>query len=80
MQESQRHWSSRLPFYFGWLIVGNEAAKGTARRFHSRTGATPPVLRVTYTTGGVITGACCLPDGSCEELTPAQCAAAHSQL
>jgi hypothetical protein len=22
MRESQAHWSSRLPFYYGWLIVG----------------------------------------------------------
>ena len=22
MQEASRHWSSRLPFYYGWLIVG----------------------------------------------------------
>ena len=22
MQDGARHWSSRLPFYYGWLIVG----------------------------------------------------------
>ena len=22
MQDSRPHWSSRLPFYYGWLIVG----------------------------------------------------------
>jgi len=22
MEQASRHWSSRLPFYYGWLIVG----------------------------------------------------------
>lgn len=60
---------------FGWLVIGNEAAKATARRFHSRTGTPPPVLQVTYTTGGTITGACCTGT-NCNELTAADCATA----
>jgi len=37
---------------FGWIIVGDETAPGTAKRFDSRENATPgnrPNLRITYT-------------------------------
>lgn len=34
---------------FGWLLAGDETTPGsTAKQFHSRTGATPPALTVTY--------------------------------
>jgi spore coat protein A len=71
-----QQWISNPSTNYGWLMIGNEAAKATARRFFSRTGTTPPRLRVTYTSGGTVTGACCLSDGTCEELTPTDCAAA----
>ena len=68
-----QQWVSTPSTNFGWIVIGNETAKATARRFFSRSGATPPVLQVTYTTG-TITGSCCLSDNSCQELSPTQCA------
>lgn len=70
-----QQWVSTPASNFGWILIGNEAAKATARRFHSRTGTTPPVLQVTYTTGGTVTGACCT-GADCQELTAAECATA----
>jgi FtsP/CotA-like multicopper oxidase with cupredoxin domain len=70
-----QQWVSTPATNFGWILIGNEGAKATARRFHSRTGVTPPVLQVTYTTGGTITGACCTGT-NCQELTAADCALA----
>ena len=70
-----QQWVSTPAANFGWLVVGNEAAMATARRFFSRTGTTPPTLQVTYTAGAG-TGACCLADNTCQELTPTECAAA----
>ena len=68
-----QQWVTTPANNFGWILIGNETAKATARRFYSRTGATPPVLQVTYTTG-TVTGSCCLSDNTCQELTPTQCA------
>jgi FtsP/CotA-like multicopper oxidase with cupredoxin domain len=76
MAADVQSWLGSPSSNFGWMIIGNEGAKATARRFFSRTGTTPPVLRVTYTTGTTPTGACCHEDGTCEELTAADCAAA----
>jgi len=76
MTADVQQWVSNPSTNFGWLIIGSEAAKATARRFYSRTGLTPPVLHVTYTTGGTVTGACCLTNGTCNELTAVDCAAA----
>jgi hypothetical protein len=33
----------------GWLLLGNEATHGTARRFGTRESTTPPDLHVDYT-------------------------------
>lgn len=71
-----QQWVTTPSSNFGWIAIGNEAAKATARRFRSRTGAAPPVLQVTYTAGPTVTGACCLADDTCQELTPTQCSAA----
>jgi FtsP/CotA-like multicopper oxidase with cupredoxin domain len=68
-----QQWVTTPSSNFGWILIGNETAKATARRFSSRSGAAPPILQVTYTTG-TITGSCCLSDNSCQELTPTQCA------
>ena len=76
MAADVQQWVSNPSTNFGWLIIGNESAKATARRFYSRTGTTPPVLHVTYTTGGTVTGACCLTNGTCTELSAADCATA----
>jgi hypothetical protein len=40
-----QQWVSTPATNFGWIVIGNEALKATARRFYSRTGATPPVLQ-----------------------------------
>jgi spore coat protein A, manganese oxidase len=71
-----QQWVTAPSSNFGWIAIGNEAAKATARRFRSRTSAAPPVLQVTYTAGATITGACCLADNTCQELTPTQCSVA----
>ncbi len=62
----------------GWVIRGDEVTGNNVRRFASRETSTPanrPSLQVTFlpTTPA---GACCLPDGTCDSLTAAQCAAA----
>ncbi|MHC4140484.1 MAG: multicopper oxidase domain-containing protein [Planctomycetota bacterium] len=52
---------------FGWILIGNEAAIETAKRFDSRengTAANRPVLEVTFTPAAP-TGACCAADGNC---------------
>jgi spore coat protein A len=52
---------------FGWILIGNEAAIETAKRFASRENATvenQPVLDVTFTSAAA-TGACCAADGIC---------------
>lgn len=33
---------------FGWILIGDEGSSGTARRFDSREGSTPPELVITY--------------------------------
>ncbi|TPW11038.1 MAG: hypothetical protein FD129_1765, partial [bacterium] len=62
----------------GWVLIGNEAAITTARRFASRSYAADPAfrpsLRISYTVPPPDpVGACCLDDGSCSQLTEAQC-------
>lgn len=59
----------------GWVIRGDEASSNNLRRFASRETANPanrPTLQITYLPSAP-TGACCLPDGSCDTLTAAQC-------
>ncbi|MGJ8645216.1 MAG: DNRLRE domain-containing protein [Luteolibacter sp.] len=34
---------------FGWILIGDETASGSARRFDSREGSTAPVLSIDYT-------------------------------
>ena len=36
---------------FGWLVLGDETAIGTAKRFDTRESATPPMLTIQYTPG-----------------------------
>jgi hypothetical protein len=47
-------WLSAPADNFGWIIVGNESASRTAKRFHSREGsaANRPSLTIVYTTAG----------------------------
>jgi spore coat protein A len=63
---------------FGWMVRGDESVSETAKRLDSRTNgqvASRPALIVDYTAGGGgQTGACCVPEGDCTQLTPEQCA------
>lgn len=40
---------------FGWILVGNEAVLGTAKRFDSRSGPLPPVLCVAAAAPAILT-------------------------
>jgi spore coat protein A len=69
-------WVNNPETNFGWLIRGNEVGAQTSKRFDSRENAVParrPSLMVTYNGPPPITGACCLPDGSCAVLTSGDC-------
>ena len=59
---------------FGWIFRGDEATTNNTKRFSSRqngTVANRPKLIVDYIMPPK--GACCLPDGSCDDLTNNQC-------
>jgi spore coat protein A len=61
---------------YGWIVIGDESAPETARRFDSRTNPTVgnrPALSIDYTSTDS-TGACCLPSDSCAVLTATECA------
>ncbi len=48
-------WVAQGDMSFGWIVIGNESARGTAKRFASREnpilGESPPRLRVDFTVG-----------------------------
>jgi len=56
----------------GWVLIGDEAAPITARRFDSREGGSPPALVVDFTPVGPVE-ACCAPNGDCSLTIPGQC-------
>jgi len=59
---------------FGWLLIGNESANQTVKRFDSRNNGTlanRPRLTVNYTPP-TVTGACCVA-GLCSVRTQAEC-------
>lgn len=61
---------------FGWILKGDETQPHTAKRFNAReSGSAVPQLIITFTPGAA-SGACCLPDTSCQVLSPTACAAA----
>jgi spore coat protein A len=62
----------------GWVIRGDETSSSNVRRFASRetsTASERPTLQVTFLPS-TPAGACCLPDGTCDSLTAAECVAA----
>ncbi|QOJ00203.1 MAG: multicopper oxidase domain-containing protein [Phycisphaeraceae bacterium] len=64
----------------GWLVRGDEATSANGKRFTSRQAGVPaesPRLVVTYRMAS--TGACCLPNGSCVELTASRCVSAGGE-
>ena len=73
-----QNWLDTPSTNFGWVLLGVESGN-TQKRFDSRqfiaNPAQRPKLIVTYTPP-VSTGACCLPAGTCNTLTEAQCLAA----
>ncbi|HXR79605.1 MAG TPA: multicopper oxidase domain-containing protein, partial [Saprospiraceae bacterium] len=76
LQADVESWLNAPETNFGWIIRGDEASANNAKRFSSRqnsTMANRPRLFVDY----IIPphGACCLPDGTCQELTANQCTA-----
>lgn len=43
-----QQWRANPATNFGWIMIGNEAAGNTAKRFNGGESANPPVLQVTY--------------------------------
>ena len=48
-------WLDNPASNFGWLVLGDESTLGTAKRFDTRESASPPVLTIEYTPGGIPT-------------------------
>jgi spore coat protein A len=68
-------WLSSPTSSFGWILIGNETANQTAKRFDSRENGTlssRPRLTITYTPPA-LPGACCVA-GACSQLTQTECA------
>ncbi len=56
----------------GWIVIGDEAAQKSVRRFGSKEGSESPVLTVDFTPPAA-TSACCFIDGDCTVLTATDC-------
>ncbi|HET9233640.1 MAG TPA: DNRLRE domain-containing protein, partial [Candidatus Eisenbacteria bacterium] len=74
-------WLNSPSSNFGWTVLGKESGGGNAQKpFHTKEATDPafrPALSITYVyTPPPPTGACCFDDGSCAELTEADCMAA----
>src|SRR5947207_778513 len=48
-------WLDNPASNFGWLVLGDETAIATAKRFDTRESASPPVLAITYVPSGTPT-------------------------
>jgi FtsP/CotA-like multicopper oxidase with cupredoxin domain len=71
-----QHWVSMPGMNYGWILRGDETTTSNTKRFSSRhisTESQRPRLVVHYSIAQ--TGACCLPDGSCEVTTQGECVA-----
>ena len=71
-------WLNSPASNFGWSVIGKETGGGnTQKPFHTKEATDPafrPVLSITYVhTPPTPTGACCLGDGNCSEVTEAEC-------
>jgi FtsP/CotA-like multicopper oxidase with cupredoxin domain len=74
-------WVNDASTNFGWVLRGKESGAGNAlKRFESRQStdtAHRPHLDISYLAPPPVpTGACCLPNGTCDTLTQTQCTAA----
>ncbi|MGB0715180.1 MAG: multicopper oxidase domain-containing protein [Phycisphaerae bacterium] len=70
-------WVNNPSSNFGWIVIGNEAGVGTAKRFDSRThpfSNRRPQLTINFTVVDS-NGACCFDDGICEILMDTDCVA-----
>jgi hypothetical protein len=47
-------WLDNPASNFGWLVLGDESAAATAKRFDTRESASPPVLSIQYTAPRVL--------------------------
>ncbi len=77
LRQVVEHWVHMPMMNRGLLLKGNESATNNTKRFATRHVATVsqrPTLLVTYSIQP--SGACCLADGSCSDLTPMQCSMA----
>lgn len=70
-------WMNAPGTNFGWIMRGDEATTNNSKGFASRQHATVsnrPKLLIHYVMPPL--GACCLPNGECEDLTATQCTGA----
>ncbi len=65
-------WVDTPAINHGWIVIGDETAVKSVRRFGSQEGAEPPVLTVEYTPPAS-TSACCFTNGDCSVLTAGDC-------
>jgi len=69
-------WLNTPASNFGWIVRGSESQIQSAMRFDSRehpTAVNRPQLTIIYTPPASM-GACCLSEGMCQLVSPAQCA------
>ncbi len=74
LTEDVTDWLHEPDANFGWIIRGDENSTANTKRFSSRQNGDQnqhPLLVIEYLVPP--TGACCLPDGSCEVLSATQC-------
>ena len=50
-----QEWLDSPASNFGWLVLGDETAIATAKRFDTRESASPPMLTIQYTPGPRVT-------------------------
>ena len=71
-----QQWLDQPDSNFGWILIGNETAGGTAKRFDSRENPVVnlrPKLTVMFTPPA--TGACCSTNGDCTDVQASVCEA-----
>lgn len=71
-----QNWLDNPANNHGWIVIGNEAATPSAKRFDSRhvtTASNRPRLTINFTPTGAA-GACCVSGGGCVLNTATQCA------
>jgi spore coat protein A len=74
------YWLNNPDKNYGWIFKGDESTTGNSKRFSSAQNGDPtedPRLVLEFVVPP--TGACCLPDGLCQDLTNNQCLAAGGE-